>query len=77
VDGLEVLRRLRAQERTRLLPIVLFSSSNEKQDLIEGYRSGANSYLRKPVDFAQLVELIRQIGSYWLGLNEAPPYYAG
>jgi two-component system response regulator len=72
-----VLRRIRTQGRTRLLPIVLFSSSNEKQDLIKGYTSGANSYVQKPVDFAQLVELIGQIGSYWLGLNEAPPLYLG
>jgi two-component system, response regulator len=73
LNGLEVLRRIRANEHTRGLPIVLFSSSKERQDLIEGYESGANSYVRKSVDFTQFVESIRQIGSYWLELNEAPP----
>jgi CheY-like chemotaxis protein len=73
MNGLEVLRRIRANEHTRGLPIVLFSSSKEQQDLIEGYQSGANSYVRKSVDFTQFEESIRQIGSYWLELNEAPP----
>ena len=73
VDGLEVLRRLRADERTRLLPIVILTSSNEEQDLIEGYKNGANSYIRKPVDFNQFVEAVRQLSLYWLVLNEAPP----
>jgi two-component system response regulator len=72
VDGLEVLRRLRADERTRLLPIVILTSSNEEQDLMEGYKIGANSYVRKPVDFNQFVEAVRQLGLYWLVLNEPP-----
>ena len=73
VDGLEVLRRLRADERTHLLPIVILTSSNEEHDLIDGYKSGANSYVRKPVDFNQFVEAVRQLGLYWLVLNEVPP----
>ena len=73
VDGLEVLRRLRADESTRLLPIVILTSSSEEQDLIEGYKNGANSYIRKPVDFNQFAEAIRQLSLYWLVLNEAPP----
>jgi CheY-like chemotaxis protein len=73
VDGLEVLRRLRADERTRLLPVVILTSSNEEQDLINGYGLGANSYVRKPVDFNQFIEAVRQLGLYWLILNERPP----
>ena len=73
IDGLEVLRRLRAEKRTQRLPIVLLSSSNERQDVIEGYKSGANSYVRKPIDFNQFVEAIQQLGFYWLALNEASP----
>ena len=73
IDGLEVLRRVRAEKRTRNLPIVLLSSSNEKRDVIEGYTSGANSYVRKPIDFTQFIEAIQQLGVYWLALNEAPP----
>ena len=73
VDGLEVLRRLRADERTRLLPVVILTSSNEDQDRINGYGLGANSYVRKPVDFAQFIEAVRQLGLYWLILNEPPP----
>jgi two-component system response regulator len=73
VDGLEVLRRVRADERTRLLPIVLLTSSKEEQDLIRGYSLGANSYVRKPVDFVQFIEAVRQLGLYWLVLNENPP----
>ena len=72
VDGLEVLRSIRADERTRLLPVVILTSSKEEQDLIEGYKSGANSYVRKPVDFNEFVEAVRQLGLYWLVLNEAP-----
>ena len=72
VDGLEVLRRLRADERTRLLPVVILTSSKEQQDLVDGYGYGANSYIRKPVDFAQFVEAVRQLGLYWLVLNEVP-----
>jgi len=73
VDGLEVLRRIRANESTSLLPIVILTSSTEEQDLIKGYGLGANSYVRKPVDFIQFVESVRQLGLYWLILNEAPP----
>lgn len=73
VDGLEVLRRLRADERTRLLPVVILTSSKEEQDLINGYKLGANSYIRKPVDFNQFTEAVRQLGLYWLVLNEPPP----
>jgi two-component system response regulator len=73
LDGLEVLRRLRADERTRLLPVVILTSSKEEQDMIAGYSEGANSYVRKPVDFDHFIEAVRQLGLYWLLLNEAPP----
>jgi two-component system, response regulator len=73
VDGLEVLRQVRANERTRLLPVVILTSSKEEQDLLKSYSFGANSYIRKPVDFSQFVEAIHQLGMYWLVLNEAPP----
>jgi CheY-like chemotaxis protein len=73
VDGLEVLRRVRAHELTRLLPIVILTSSNEEQDRVNGYGLGANSYVRKPVDFAQFIEAVRQLGLYWLVLNEPAP----
>ena len=70
---MEVLKRIRADERTRLLPVVILTSSNEDQDLIKGYGYGANSYVRKPVDFNQFVEAVNNLGLYWLVLNEAPP----
>jgi two-component system response regulator len=73
IDGHEVLRRIRADERTRLLPVVVLTSSNEQRDLVESYTRGANSFIRKPVDFEQFVDAIRQLGLYWLVLNEAPP----
>jgi two-component system response regulator len=73
VDGLEVLRRIRSEERTRLMPVVILTSSKEEQDLINGYSLGANSYIRKPVDFKQFVSAVGQIGLYWLVLNEPPP----
>jgi len=73
VEGMEVLRRLRAEERTRLLPVVILTSSKEEQDLVNGYRLGANSYIRKPVDFVKFMEAVRQLGLYWLVLNEPPP----
>ena len=72
VDGLQVLERLRADERTELTPVVILTSSKEEQDLVSGYKSGANSYVRKPVDFNQFTEAVRQIGLYWLLINEAP-----
>jgi len=75
VDGLEVLRRIRANAHTRLLPIVILTSSNEEKDLMEGYQYGANSYVRKPVDFTQFVESVRQLGLYWLVLNATPPLH--
>lgn len=73
VDGLEVLERIRADERTRLLPVVILTSSSEERDLVEGYRLGANSYVCKPVDFGEFVEATRQLGLYWLVLNRAAP----
>jgi CheY-like chemotaxis protein len=73
VDGLEVLRRLREDRRTRLLPVVILTSSNEEEDRIAGYKLGANSYVRKPVDFGHFAEAVRQLGLYWLLLNEPPP----
>ena len=73
VDGLEVLRRLRADPRTKLLPVVILTSSNEERDRAKGYDLGANSYVRKPVDFGQFTEAVRQLGLYWLLLNESPP----
>ena len=73
VDGREVLRRLRADQRTKLLPVVILTSSREQQDLINSYSLGANSYVRKPVDFTQFTEAVRQLGLYWLVLNERPP----
>jgi two-component system, response regulator len=73
VDGLEVLRRLRAEERTRLLPVVILTSSNEERDRINGYGMGANSYVRKPIDFDRFLEAVRQLSLYWLILNEPAP----
>jgi len=73
IDGFEVLRRLRADERTRLLPVVVLTSSNEQRDVASSYSLGANSYVRKPVDFKEFTEAARQLGLYWLLLNEPPP----
>jgi len=73
VDGLEVLRLLRANELTRLLPVVILTSSNEEQDRVNGYGLGANSYVRKPIDFGQFIDAVRQLGLYWLILNEPAP----
>ena len=73
IDGLEVLRKMRGNERTKLLPVVILTSSNEEQDRLSGYGFGANSYVRKPVDFNQFTEAVRQLGLYWLVLNELPP----
>lgn len=73
LDGLEVLRRLRSDPRTKLIPVVILTSSNEEQDRMTGYGLGANSYVRKPVDFDQFVVAATQLGLYWLVLNEPPP----
>ena len=73
VDGLEVLRRLRADPRTKLLPVVILTSSSEEQDKLKGYSLGANSYVRKPVDFVRFTEAVKQLGLFWLLLNERPP----
>ncbi len=72
LDGLQVLGRLRADERTKLIPVVILTSSKEEHDLIAGYKSGANSYVRKPVDFNKFVDAVHQIGLYWLLINESP-----
>jgi two-component system response regulator len=73
MEGLEVLRRVRNDKRTKLLPVVILTSSNEDEDRIAGYGLGANSYVRKPVDFNQFLDAARHLGLYWLVLNEAPP----
>ena len=73
VDGLEVLKRIRDHVDTRLVPVVILTSSREEQDRLRGYLNGANSYIRKPIDFAHFVEAVRQLGLYWLVLNEPPP----
>lgn len=73
IDGVEVLKRIRADGRTRLLPVVVLTSSKEQEDIIKCYSLGANSYVRKPVNFNEFVEAVRQLGLYWLILNEPPP----
>lgn len=73
IDGLEVLRRLRANERTHLIPVIILTSSKEETDIVRGYSLGANSYIRKPIDFEQFVQAVQQLKLYWLVLNEAPP----
>ncbi len=73
IDGLEVLRQIRADERTRRLPVVILTSSKEDRDVAAGYDLGANSYIVKPVDFTQFAESVRHLGLYWMVLNEAPP----
>jgi two-component system, response regulator len=77
VDGLEVLRRIRADERTQLMPVVILTTSTEDNDRLQGYRLGANSYVRKPVDFGRFVEAVNQLGLYWLVVNEPPPATVG
>lgn len=72
LNGLEVLQRLRADDRTKLIPVVILTSSNEDRDMIDSYQAGANSYIQKPVDFTQFSETIRQVGIYWLFLNQFP-----
>jgi two-component system response regulator len=73
LDGLEALKRIRADARTSLLPVVILTSSKEERDLLESYKHGANSYIRKPVDFNEFLDAARQLGLYWMVLNEAPP----
>jgi two-component system, response regulator len=73
VDGIEVLRQIKADERTCMIPVVVMTSSNEDRDMVESYKLGVNSYIRKPVDFNQFTEAVRQLGCYWLLLNEVPP----
>lgn len=72
IDGLEVLRRIKADARTRVIPVVVLTSSREERDVVESYRLGVNSYIQKPVDFGQFTEAVRQLGLYWLLLNHAP-----
>ena len=76
VSGLEVLKAIRADKRTCMVPVVILTLSCEDQDLINGYMSGANSYIRKPVDFNQFIEAVRQLGMYWLVMNQCPPKLA-
>lgn len=73
IDGLEVLRRIRETERTQLLPVVVLTSSDEESDIVRSYQLRANSYIRKPVNFSEFAEATRQLGMYWLVLNECPP----
>ena len=73
VDGLEILRRIRAAEKTALLPVVVLTSSDEEKDIVSSYRLGVNSYIRKPVNFTDFAEATRQLGMYWLLLNQCPP----
>lgn len=73
VDGIQVLQRIRAEDRTRLLPVVVLTSSDEEKDVIDSYHFGANSYVRKPVDFGEFSEAVRQLGLYWVLINEAAP----
>jgi two-component system response regulator len=77
VDGLDVLKAIRGDQRTKRLPVVILTSSKEERDLLDGYDLGANSYVRKPVDFSAFAEAVRQLGLYWLVLNESPPERRG
>jgi two-component system response regulator len=73
INGMEVLQRIRSEERTRLLPVVILTSSDEERDVVDGYSLGANSYVRKPVDFVEFTKAAQQLGLYWLLMNRAPP----
>ncbi|RIK44143.1 MAG: two-component system response regulator [Chloroflexi bacterium] len=73
VNGLETLQRLRLDERTRFVPVIVLTSSREEQDIVASYSLGANSYIRKPVEFSEFIEMVKHIGYYWLDLNEPPP----
>ncbi len=75
INGIEVLRRIRANPQTKLLPVVIISSSNEPQDLIDSYINGCNSYIRKPIHFTQLQNFVREISTYWLTVNQLPPVF--
>lgn len=77
IDGLDVLKRMRADERTRRLPVVVLTSSNEEQDVVRSYDLGANSFVQKPVDFAEFIDAARHLGLYWLVFNKLPPQSAG
>jgi two-component system response regulator len=74
VNGLEVLRRMREESRTRSIPVIVFTSSTEEQDILDSYRLGANSYIRKPVDYGQFCDNMKQVMSYWLSVNQLPPH---
>ena len=74
MDGLNVLRRIREDDRTRLTPVVILTGFNSRDDVAAGYRYGANSYIRKPIDFDRFAEMIQQLASYWLVMNEPPPH---
>ena len=73
ISGIEILRRIRADPRTKILPVVTISSSNEPQDLIDSYINGCNSYIRKPIHFTQLQNFVKEISTYWLNINQLPP----
>lgn len=73
IDGLEILHRIRENERTRMLPVVILTSSDEERDIVRSYKLGVNSYIRKPINFTDFAEATRQLGMYWLVLNECPP----
>ncbi len=75
INGIEVLRRIRAHPKTRLLPVVIISSSNEPQDMIDSYINGCNSYVRKPINFTQLQKFVKEISTYWLTVNQLPPVF--